>query len=194
LKKIGLLGGSFDPPHRGHLYISLEAKKILNLDEVWWLITPQNPLKISKPAKYSERLRNSKKITKNMPITIKEIEKKIKSKYSYETIKYLKNHYKNIKFFWLMGADNLINFHQWQKWQKIIKDMPIVIFRRYGYNTKALKSTTSNIYKNFRINKKKLSDSDFNNLPAWVIVENKEIKISSTEIRKQRKLFRGRNY
>ena len=194
MKKIGLLGGSFDPPHRGHLYISLEAKKILSLDEVWWLITPQNPLKISKPAKYSERLRNSKKITKNMPITIKEIEKKIKSKYSYETIKYLKNHYKNIKFFWLMGADNLINFHQWQKWQKIIKDMPIVIFRRYGYNTKALKSTTSNIYKNFRINKKKLSDSDFNNLPAWVIVENKEIKISSTEIRKQRKLFRGRNY
>ena len=194
MKKIGLLGGSFDPPHRGHLYISLEAKKILNLDEVWWLITPQNPLKISKPAKYSERLRNSKKITKNIPITIKEIEKKIKSKYSYETIKYLKNHYKNIKFFWLMGADNLINFHQWQKWQKIIKDMPIVIFRRYGYNTKALKSTTSNIYKNFRINKKKLSDSDFNNLPAWVIVENKEIKISSTEIRKQRKLFRGRNY
>lgn len=194
MKKIGLLGGSFDPPHRGHLYISLEAKKILNLDEVWWLITPQNPLKISKPAKYSERLRNSKKITKNMPIKIKEIEKKIKSKYSYETIKYLKNHYKNIKFFWLMGADNLINFHQWQKWQKIIKDMPIVIFRRYGYNTKALKSTTSNIYKNFRINKKKLSDSDFKNLPAWVIVENKEIKISSTEIRKQRKLFRGRNY
>ena len=194
MKKIGLLGGSFDPPHRGHLYISLEAKKILNLDEVWWLITPQNPLKISKPAKYSERLRNSKKITKNMPIIIKEIEKKIKSKYSYETIKYLKNHYKNIKFFWLMGADNLINFHQWQKWQKIIKDMPIVIFRRYGYNTKALKSTTSNIYKNFRINKKKLSDSDFKNLPAWVIVENKEIKISSTEIRKQRKLFRGRNY
>ncbi len=129
-----------------------------------------------------------------MPIKIKEIEKKIKSKYSYETIKYLKNHYKNIKFFWLMGADNLINFHQWQKWQKIIKDMPIVIFRRYGYNTKALKSTTSNIYKNFRINKKKLSDSDFKNLPAWVIVENKEIKISSTEIRKQRKLFRGRNY
>ena len=194
MKKIGLLGGSFDPPHKGHLYISLEAKKILNLDEVWWLITPQNPLKISKPAKYSERLRNSKKITKNMPITIKEIEKKIKSKYSYETIKYLKNHYKNIKFFWLMGADNLINFHKWQKWQKIIKDMPIVIFRRYGYNTKALKSTTSNIYKNFRINKKKLSDSDFKNLPAWVIVENKEIKISSTEIRKQRKLFRGRNY
>ena len=194
MKKIGLLGGSFDPPHRGHLYISLEAKKILNLDEVWWLITPQNPLKISKPAKYSERLRNSKKITKNMPIIIKEIEKKIKSKYSYQTIKYLKNHYKNIKFFWLMGADNLINFHQWQKWQKIIKDMPIVIFRRYGYNTKALKSTTSNIYKNFRINKKKLSDSDFKNLPAWVIVENKEIKISSTEIRKQRKLFRGRNY
>jgi nicotinate-nucleotide adenylyltransferase len=77
LKKIGLLGGSFDPPHRGHLFISNEAKKVLQLDEIWWLVTPQNPLKISKPATYEERLQNCKQITKNFPIKILEVEKKL---------------------------------------------------------------------------------------------------------------------
>ena len=77
MKKIGLLGGSFDPPHRGHLFISNEAKKVLQLDEIWWLVTPQNPLKISKPATYEERLQNCKQITKSFPIKILEVEKKL---------------------------------------------------------------------------------------------------------------------
>ena len=193
MKNIGLLGGSFDPPHKGHLYISLEAKKILNLDEIWWLVTPQNPLKINKPASYKERLRNSRLITKNQPIKIKEIEKKINSKYSYQTIKYLNTHYKNIKFVWLMGADNLINFHKWQNAFKIFNEIPIVVFRRYGYNEKALKSYTSNFYKNFKINGKNINIESFYKLPAWTIIPNKEIKISSTEIRKQREQLRSRD-
>ena len=77
MKNIGLLGGSFDPPHKGHLYISLEAKKILKLDEIWWLVTPKNPLKIYQPANYIDRVKNCKLITKNKPIKIKEIEKKL---------------------------------------------------------------------------------------------------------------------
>tara|TARA_Y100000741_G_scaffold278765_1_gene218539 strand:+ start:180 stop:761 length:582 start_codon:yes stop_codon:yes gene_type:complete len=193
MKNIGLLGGSFDPPHKGHLYISLEAKKILNLDEIWWLVTPQNPLKINKPASYKERVRNSRLITKNQPIKIKEIEKKINSKYSYQTIKYLNTHYKNIKFVWLMGADNLINFHKWQNAFKIFNEIPIVVFRRYGYNEKALKSYTSNFYKNFKINDKNINIESFYKLPAWTIIPNKEIKISSTEIRKQREQLRSRD-
>ncbi len=193
MKNIGLLGGSFDPPHKGHLYISLEAKKILNLDEIWWLVTPQNPLKINKPASYKERVRNSRLITKNQPIKIKEIEKKINSKYSYQTIKYLNTHYKNIKFVWLMGADNLINFHKWQNAFKIFNEIPIVVFRRYGYNEKALKSYTSNFYKNFKINSKNINIESFYKLPAWTIIPNKEIKISSTGIRKQREQLRSRD-
>ena len=193
MKKIGLLGGSFDPPHKGHLYISLEAKKILCLDDIWWLVTPQNPLKINKPANYKERINNCRNITKNHPIKIKEIEKKIKSKFSYQTINYLNCHYKNIKFFWLMGADNLINFHHWQKWNDIFNDIAIVVFRRHGYNTKALKSHTSHIYKNYKIDRKNLSVDDFIKLPAWTLIQNKEIKVSSTEIRKQRELLRFKN-
>ena len=193
MKKIGLLGGSFDPPHKGHLFISIESKKILKLDEIWWLITPQNPLKISKPATYFERVNNCKKITMNFPINVKEIEKDINSDYSYKTINYILNHYKNIKFFWLMGADNLINFHKWEKWQKILNDMSIVIFKRHGYNNKALKSITAQKYKNSRINYSKFKLDDFNIVPSWLFVENKEIKISSTEIRNQRDRLRGEN-
>ncbi len=190
MKKIGLLGGSFDPPHKGHMYISTEAKKILKLDEIWWIVTPKNPLKIINPAIYKERINNCKNITKNKPIKIVEIEKKINSKFSYQTINYIKNHYKHIKFFWLMGADNLINFHKWQKWKDIFNDIAIVVFRRHGYNTKALKSHTSHIYKNYKIDMKNLSVDDFIKLPAWTFIQNKEIKVSSTEIRKQRELLR----
>ena len=193
MKNIGILGGSFDPPHKGHLYISLEGKKILKLDEVWWLVTPQNPLKINQPASYKDRVKNCKLITKNHSIKIKEIEKKINSRYSYETIEYLNGHYKNIKFFWLMGADNLINFHKWQNAKKIFNEISIVVFRRYGYNEKALKSYTSNFYKNFRLISKKINVKNFDKLPAWTIIQNKEIKISSTEIRNQREQLRQKD-
>ena len=193
MKNIGLLGGSFDPPHKGHLYISLEAKKILKLDEIWWLVTPQNPLKINQPASYSERVKNCKILTKNKPIKIKEIEKKINSQFSYQTIKYLNYHYKYIKFVWLMGADNLINFHQWQNAHRIFNEIPIVVFRRYGYNQQALKSYISNLYKNFRLKNKNIHVDSFKQLPAWTIIQNKEIRISSTEIRQQRELLRPKN-
>ena len=193
MKKIGLLGGSFDPPHKGHLFISLEAKKILKLDEIWWLVTPKNPLKISKPAGYEERLDNCKKITRNFPIKVQEIEKNIDADYSYKTINYILKHYNNIKFFWLMGADNLINFHKWEKWQKIFNNMSIVIFRRHGYNTKALKSIASQRFKNNRVISSNINLDDFIFTPSWLLIENKEIRISSSEIRNQRKKLRGKN-
>ena len=191
MKSIGLLGGSFDPPHKGHLYISLEAKKILKLDEIWWLVTPQNPLKISKPATYKERIKNCNSITKGYPIKITEIEKKIHSKYSYESINYIRNHYKNIKFFWLMGADNLIKFHKWEKWNDIFKDISIVVFKRYGYNNKALNSLALKKFFQYKINVNPTDKINFKKLPSWTWVNSIEIKISSTEIRNQRNLLRG---
>ena len=191
MKSIGLLGGSFDPPHKGHLHISLEAKKILKLDEIWWLVTPQNPLKISKPATYKERIKNCYSITKGYPIKITEIEKKINSKYSYESINFIQNHYKNIKFFWLMGADNLINFHKWEKWNNIFKDISIVVFKRHGYNNKALNSLALKKFLLYQINVNPLNKISFNQLPSWAWVNSIEVKISSTEIRNQRDLLRG---
>ena len=189
MKSVGLLGGSFDPPHRGHIYISLEAKKMLSLDQVWWLVTPQNPLKITRPATYEERINDCYDIVKTHPILIKEFEKKINSKYSYYTIKYLCNHYSNIKFYWLMGADNLVNFHQWQSWKQFFNQISIVIFRRHGYNQAALKSIASLTFANYQIKTGELNQKQFMSLPSWTIAQNREIRISSTEIRKHRKLL-----
>ena len=191
MKSIGLLGGSFDPPHKGHLYISLEAKKILKLDKIWWLVTLQNPLKITKPASYEERIKNCHAITKNQPIKVTDIEKKINSSYSYESINFIQNYYKNIKFFWLMGADNLINFHHWQKWCKIFNDISIVVFRRHGYNQKALNSVTTKTFSQFQVFSDSINKLNFKQLPSWTWINNREIKISSTEIRKQREFLRG---
>ena len=191
MKNIGLLGGSFDPPHEGHLYISLEAKKILKLDEIWWLVTPQNPLKISEPATYSERVYNCKLITRGKPIKVYEIEKKINSKYTYQSLKYILNNYKNIKFFWLMGADNLIHFHKWQKWKQIFNNISIVVFKRHGYNNKALKSIALKTYSQSQILSNPINKKYFLELPSWTWIKNREINISSSEIRKQRKKLRG---
>tara|TARA_Y100000590_G_scaffold274881_1_gene308613 strand:- start:681 stop:1256 length:576 start_codon:yes stop_codon:yes gene_type:complete len=190
LKKIGLLGGSFDPPHKGHLYISLQAKKMFKLDEIWWLVTPQNPHKILKPATYKERINNCKIISKNRPIKIKEIEKKINSKYTYKSLNYILNHYPNIKFFWLMGADNLINFHKWQNWKQIFNEISVVVFKRHGYNTMALKSIVCRTFSNSRIISNYINVNEFNKLPSWAWINNKEIRISSSEIRQQRNILR----
>ena len=191
MKKIGLLGGSFDPPHRGHVYISMESKKMLKLDEIWWIVTPQNPLKIIKPATYNERVLNCKRITKNLPIRIKEFEKKINSKYTYQTLNYLLQHYQNIKFFWLMGADNLVNFHKWQKWTQIFNEISIVVFKRHGYNSNALKSMAFKKFSNYQVNLNHFHINRFDKLPSWLWINNKEIRISSTEIRNKRKSLRS---
>ena len=191
MKSIGLLGGSFDPPHKGHLYISLEAKKILKLDEIWWLVTPQNPLKIAKPATYEERIKNCHVITKRLPIKVTDIEHKINSSYSYESLNFIQNFYKNIKFYWLMGADNLINFHRWQKWRDIFNDISIVVFRRHGYNKKALNSVTTKTFSQFQVIANPIKQSYFKQLPSWTWINSRAINISSTAIRKQRKLLRS---
>ena len=193
MRRIGLLGGSFDPPHKGHIYISIEAKKLLQINEIWWLVTPQNPLKISEPATYQERIKNCKELSKGKPISIKKIEKKINSKYTYQTLDYLLNHYIDVKFFWIMGADNLINFHKWQKWRQIFQEISIVVFKRHGYNNQALKSIACKTFTNYRINSLQINKNHFDKLPSWAWIDNREIKISSTEIRQQRLLLRGKN-
>ena len=92
-----------------------------------------------------------------------------------------------------MGADNLINFHKWQKWRQIFKEISIVVFKRHGYNNQALKSIACKTFSNYRINSNLLSKNYFNKLPSWIWIDNREIKISSTEIRQQRLLLRGKN-
>ncbi len=141
-KKIGLLGGSFDPVHRGHLEISIEAKKKIKLDNIIWAITKKNPLKKKTSLDLKERIKLSKKITRFKKfIKIKYYEDKIKSNRTINLINYIKRK-NNYNIFLIIGADTLIKFHKWYKWKLISQKCNILVFDRQGYKARSLKSIT----------------------------------------------------
>ena len=166
--KIGILGGSFDPAHKGHLAISKEAVKRFKLKKVIWAITEKNPFKKKSSLDLASRIKICKKILKKIKtIEVKFYEDKIKSNKTISLINYFTKDKKN-EIYFIMGADNLINFHKWHKWQIISKKCNIVVYDRYGYKKKSLNSKT---YKS--LNNKKLKFINFN-----------KVNISSSQLRK----------
>ena len=168
-KKIGILGGTFDPPHLGHLYISKIALTKLKLDNLIWIIAKQNPLKQKPYLSTNMRIKLTKDMLKNQKkISVKYLNDIVKSKDTFDLLNYFKKNNKKIKLFFLIGADNLINFHKWNKWQKIPRLAKIVVFARPNYSTKALNSIAS----------KKLKKKD------WMYINSRKMNISSSLIRK----------
>ena len=166
--KIGILGGSFDPAHKGHLAISKEAAKKFKLNQIIWAITKKNPFKKKSNLSLSTRIKYCKKITKETSfIKIKVLENKIKSNKTINLINFFAKNKRN-EIYFLMGADNLINFHKWHKWRIIAQKSNIIVFDRYGYKIRSLKSKT---YKS--LNKDKLKFINFN-----------KVNISSSQLRK----------
>ena len=166
--KIGILGGSFDPAHKGHLAISKEAKKRFKLEKIIWAITKKNPLKSASKTPISKRIKDCKGIIKlNTFIKVKFYEEIIKSNKTIDLINYLKKN-KDLEIFFLMGADNLINFHKWHKSKSIAEKCIIVVFDRHGYKKSSLKSKTFR-----KLNNKTLR-----------FVEFKKVNISSSQLRK----------
>ena len=166
--KIGILGGSFDPAHKGHLAISKEAVKRFKLKKVIWAITEKNPFKKKSSLDLANRIKICKKILKKIKtIEVKFYEDKIKSNKTISLINYFTKDKKN-EIYFIMGADNLINFHKWHKWQIISKKCKIVVYDRYGYKKKSLNSKT---YKS--LNREKLKFINFN-----------KVNISSSQLRK----------
>ena len=166
--KIGILGGSFDPAHKGHLAISKEALKKFNLKSVIWAITNQNPFKKKIANDLKKRIIICKKVIgTNKLIKVKFFENIINSNKTADLINHLSKN-KKYNIFFLMGADNLINFHKWYKWKQILKKSNIIVFDRHGYKKKSLNSKT---YK--RMNKKQVT-----------FIEFKKVKISSSQLRK----------
>ena len=166
--KIGILGGSFDPAHKGHLAISKEAVKRFKLKKVIWAITKKNPFKKKSSLDLAKRIKICKKILKKIKtIEVKFYENKIKSNKTISLINYFTKDKKN-EIYFIMGADNLINFHKWHKWQIISKKCNIIVYDRNGYKKKSLNSKT---YKS--LNKEKLKFIDFN-----------KVNISSSQLRK----------
>jgi nicotinate-nucleotide adenylyltransferase len=166
--KIGILGGTFDPAHKGHLEISKQAKKKFDLKNIIWAITKQNPFKDESKSNLRSRMQFAKKVIgKNNYIKVKFYEEKISSNRTIDLIKHLTKEKKN-KIYFIMGADNLINFHKWHKWKSIIKECNILVFDRQGYKAKSLKSVTFN-----ETNKKNLT-----------FIKFKKVNISSSQLRK----------
>ena len=166
--KIGVLGGTFDPAHKGHLEISKKAKKLFELKKIIWAITKKNPFKNESKSSLKNRMQFAKKlIGKNEYIKIKFYEEKISSNKTIDLIKYL-NKDKKFEIYFIMGADNLINFHKWHKWKSISKKCNILVFDRLGYKAKSLKSITFK-----QISEKSLKFINF-----------KKVNISSSQLRK----------
>ena len=167
-KRIGILGGSFDPAHNGHLAISKEAVKRFKLEKIIWAITKKNPFKIKSSLSLQSRIKGCKKIIKkNRFIKVKYYENKIKSNKTINLINYFKKNEKN-EIFFLMGADNLVNFHKWYKWKQISIKCNILVFDRYGFKSKSKKSVSF----------KRLINKNLN------FVNFKKVNISSSKLRK----------
>lgn len=141
-QKIGILGGSFNPAHKGHMGISLSALKHLDLDCVWWLVTPQNPHKIADEyAPLSDRIQYAYNMAVEYNIVVKDIETSLKSTYTIDVIQFVQCMYTDTRFIWLMGADNLVNFHTWHRWQDIAHAVPIAVFARPNTDVNALQNS-----------------------------------------------------
>ena len=167
--KIGILGGTFDPPHKGHLYISKIALKKLKLNKLIWIVTKKNPLKKKPYLSTKVRINLSKKmIKKEKKIFVKYYDDKVKSINTFNLLNYIKKKNQKTKLFFLMGADNLAKFHKWNNWKKIPKLAKIVIFPRQSYSIKSLKPIIS----------KKLNKKDL------IYIDSRQVNISSSLIRK----------
>ena len=142
MKRIGLLGGSFNPAHRGHRRISLAAMEALGLDEVWWLVSPGNPLKPSKGmAPFKARLASARKQAKGSHIKVSDFERRSGTRYTVDTLAALRRRYPDNRFIWLMGADTVAEFHRWKNWRKLAESLPIAVIHRPGYDARARAAT-----------------------------------------------------
>ena len=184
-KFVGILGGTFDPPHEGHLFISKFAKIKLDISEVWWIVTTTNPLKKNK-IDYIERLKKVKRFLINHHIKVLEIQDLSKNTYTVDLLEYLFKKFPQKKFVWLMGADNLVNFHLWRDWKKIFYNIPIAIFDRPPYSLSISKAKAILYFKEDRINSKLSRNLKFMKPPKWLFLTGLTNLQSSTKIRQKK--------
>lgn len=179
---IGLLGGSFDPAHEGHVHITREALKRIGLDRVWWLVSPGNPLKARQPAPMAARIAHARALLRGDPrVVVTDIEARLGTRYTADTIRRLRRLYPGVTFVWLMGADNLAQFHRWDRWRDIMAMVPVGVLARPGSGLRARLSVAAQVFRGHRVGRGE-------NLarrtgPAWVFVNVPMNDASSSEIR-----------
>jgi nicotinate-nucleotide adenylyltransferase len=186
--RIGLFGGTFDPPHRAHLGASLLALKRLKLDRVWWLVTPGNPLKdTSGLAPLEQRIAAARALTHHPRIDVTGLEAVIKTRYTYDTIRWLLTRCPGVQFVWIMGADNLRSFHRWQRWRDIASMVPIVVVDRLGPSLYASASAAGSSLALFRLPECDAVTLPTRRPPAWSFLHGLKSPLSSTALRALRR-------
>jgi nicotinate-nucleotide adenylyltransferase len=186
--KIGLFGGTFDPPHEAHLAACLLAMKRLRLDRVWWLVTPGNPLKDTRGlAPLAERMAAARVLANHPRINITDLEAGIGTRYTHETILYLRKRCPGVRFVWIMGADNLRSFHRWQRWRGIAGLVPIAVVDRLGPSLYATASLAGQALARYRVPESAAWSLPTRRPPAWVYIHGLKSPLSSTALRAKRK-------
>jgi len=181
---IGLLGGTFDPPHGGHMHISEVALKRLGLDALWWLVTPGNPLKTRDDmAAFHERFAQARAQANDPRIEVTGFEASLGSAYTAETLKFLKQRYPETRFIWVMGADNLVNFHRWEHWRHILQLFPVVVVDRPGYRFSALSGPAARAFAGAYVDESDARGIARFALPAWTFLTARLSELSSTQLR-----------
>ena len=165
--KIGLLGGSFDPPHQGHVHISKEALKRLQLDQLWWLVSPGNPLKERGPWPLRERIRQCCEIVDHPRLRITAFEAALGSPYTVQTLNFLTRRFPATHFVWLMGADNMIGIDHWQNWQQIFRTVPVAVLDRPGDHYRLNSSRAAQLFAPHRLKERAAAALPMQKPPCW---------------------------
>ena len=184
--RTGLLGGSFNPAHRGHRAVTFAAIRALALDEAWWLVSPGNPLKPARGmAPLGARLASARTMARRAPIRATAIEARLGTRYTLDTVRALLARYPRRRFVWLMGADNLAQFHRWRDWRRIAASVPIAVVARPGYERTALRSPAYRWFARFRHPASGAADWPRWRLPALVLLRFRPDPTSATALRQR---------
>jgi len=182
--RIGLFGGTFDPPHRAHLAASLLALKRLNIDRMWWLVTPGNPLKNTGGLQpLAQRIAAARALARDPRIDVTGLEAVINTRYSYDTLRFLVRRCRGVRFVWVMGADNLRSFFRWQNWRGIASLLPIAVVDRVGPSLYATASIAAQALARYRIPSEAAASLADRRPPAWVYLHGLKSPLSSTALR-----------
>ena len=179
---IGLLGGSFDPAHEGHAHITREAMKRLGLDQVWWLVTPGNPLKARQPAPMADRIARGRAVMRHPAVKVTDLEARLGTRFTHETLVRLQAIYPGVRFVWLMGADNLVQFHRWERWRDILRRVPVAVLARPGAGVKARLSRAAQAFRSSQLDRGEWLGGR-RRPPVWAFINLPMHEASSSAIR-----------
>ncbi len=186
--RVGVMGGSFNPPHEGHAMVAATALKRLQLDQLWWLVTPGNPLKANSDLpKLADRMAACQALARNPRMRVTAFERELRTPYTAATLAFLKQRYPKVTFIWVMGADNLATFHRWQRWRQIAREMSIAVVDRPGWRLRALSSPAALALQRLRVPEARARQLAQSGRYRWTFLSARLSPASSTQLRRAAK-------